>query len=322
MLSSSKRARLTSRRQKTPEAARCRSTPPLRIVTFLAPNLFWFYDFVSRYLQKKLRFPTELSVGTDYAQLAGQADMAFVCGLPYVEHTRTARPAIEPLAAPVLSGQRYLGRPIYFSDVIVRKDSQFRSFADLRGYTWAYNEPHSQSGYGIVREHLIQRGETFSYFSQVIEAGFHERAVHMVSSGEVHASAIDSHVLALLMRDNLTLAATLRIIETFGPSPIQPIVAGSHLSDSLKRDVRATLLEMADDRSARSALVKALVERFASVSDADYDEIRKMLAAAQAWEEGPLSSKDGSRARKVNAVSPLAPSEARPVVRAAQRRRM
>src|SRR5436190_23181036 len=55
---------------------------PLRVVTYLAPNLFWFYKFISAHLAKTLGYPTELVVGSDYAQLAGHADIAFVCGLP------------------------------------------------------------------------------------------------------------------------------------------------------------------------------------------------------------------------------------------------
>jgi hypothetical protein len=30
----------------------CRSRRPLRLITYLAPNLFWFYQFVRRYLEK------------------------------------------------------------------------------------------------------------------------------------------------------------------------------------------------------------------------------------------------------------------------------
>jgi phosphonate transport system substrate-binding protein len=252
------------------------------LITYLAPNLFWFYEFVSRYLARKLHCRTELLVGSSYAQLPQQADLAFICGLPYVEHSRIGVQRFEPLAAPVLRGERYGGKPVYFSDVIVRRESRFRSFADLRGRSWAYNEPHSQSGYGIVRYHLVQERETSGYFSKVIEAGYHERAIQMVCSGQVDASAIDSHVLALVMRDNPVFAGKIRIIDIFGPSPIQPIVAGSHLSNSLKSEVKNVLLEMSEDRIVKPALVRALVERFESVSDSTYDDIRRMRAVAEA----------------------------------------
>jgi phosphonate transport system substrate-binding protein len=252
------------------------------LLTYLAPNLFWFYQLVSRHLAQKLRYPMEISVGSDYGQLHEQADIAFICGLPYVEHTLLGDPHFEPLAAPVLSPDRYGGKPIYFSDVIVHRDSPFRCFADLRGRSWAYNEPQSQSGYGIVRYHLVQEGETNGYFSRVIEAGYHDRAIAMVSSGEVDASAIDSHVLALVRRDKPEIAGRLRVIDTLGPSSIQPIVAGNHLSESLKSEMKTVLLEMADDPVTKPELARALVKRFEPVSDSTYDDIRRMQAAAEA----------------------------------------
>jgi phosphonate transport system substrate-binding protein len=224
----------------------------------------------------------EISIGSDYTQLRQRADIAFICGLPYVEHTLLGDPHFEPLVAPVLSPDRYRGKPIYFSDVIVHRDSPFRCFADLRGRSWAYNEPQSQSGYGIVRYHFVQKGETNGYFSRVIEAGYHERAISMVNSGEVDASAIDSHVLALLVRDKPAIAGRLRVIDTLGPSPIQPIVAGNHLSDSLKSEMKTALLEMGDDPTTRPELARALVKRFQPVSDSTYDDIRRMQAVAEA----------------------------------------
>jgi ABC-type phosphate/phosphonate transport system substrate-binding protein len=166
--------------------------------------------------------------------------------------------------------------------VIVREDSPFRCFADLRGRSWAYNEPQSQSGYGIVRYHLVQKGETNGYFSRVIEAGYHQRAITMVNSGEVDASAIDSHVLALVVRDRPTIAGSLRVIDTLGPSSIQPIVAGNHLSHSLKSEVKKVLLEMGDDPMTKPELARALVKRFEPVSDSTYDDIRRMQAVAKA----------------------------------------
>lgn len=252
----------------------------LRLITYLAPNLFWFYEFVSRYLADKLDYPIELLVETDYAALAS-ADMAFICGLPYVEHHRLGVAPFEPLAAPVLTGERYGGKAIYFSDVIVRQESAFACFADLRGRSWAYNEPLSQSGPGVTRYHLALNGETNEFFSRIVEAGYHERAVQMVCCGDVDASAIDSHVLEHLLRDDRALSGKVRVIETFGPSPIQPFVARTDLSKALKDEVTQALLELGGDLDTRLPLQRALVERFERVSDSTYDEIRRMRAVAE-----------------------------------------
>jgi phosphonate transport system substrate-binding protein len=153
--------------------------PPraLRFVSYLAPNMLPVYGYIARYVGARLGCPTELRAGGCYNELADPPDVAFLCGLPYVEHARRGVPAVEPVAAPVLRGARYDGRPVYFSDVIVRRDSPFRTFTDLRGQSWSFNEPHSQSGYGITRWHLLRLGKTSGYFGRVVEAGFHERSI-------------------------------------------------------------------------------------------------------------------------------------------------
>ncbi len=257
-------------------------TAPLRFVTFLAPNLLDFYQFLTRYLAEKLGLPATLSVGSSYEELSDRADVAFVCGLAYVERARRGEAAVEPLAAPVLHGERYGGKPVYYSDVIVRRESPFTSFADLRGCSWAYNEPLSQSGYGITRYRLVRAGQTGGYFARVVEAGWHERAIHMVCSGEVDAAAIDSHVLAVALRDRPEWRRRLRVIDALGPSTIQPVVAARRLPERVKAGLREALLGMRHDPAAKAPLARALVARFAPVTDASYDDIRHMLAVVEA----------------------------------------
>jgi phosphonate transport system substrate-binding protein len=258
------------------------STSLLRFATFLAPNMLPVYRFITCRVARRLGCATELMVGSCYDQLGSEADVGFICGLPYVELARRPRPPVEPLAAPVLQGERYGGRPVYFSDVVVRRDSPFRCFADLRGCAWSYNEPSSHSGYGLTRYWLARLGETRGYFGRVVEAGWHERSLRLVASGEVDASAIDSQVLAVALRDHPELAARLRVVAVLGPSTIQPVVAARRLSAALRSELRAVLLELADDAEGRAQLAHGFVERFTAVADEDYDDIRAMRDAAEA----------------------------------------
>jgi phosphonate transport system substrate-binding protein len=250
----------------------------LRFATFLAPSMFPVYTFIARSVQRRLGIPTELVVGSSYQRLSEQADVSFLCGLAYIELRRQGEP-IEPLAAPLLHGRRYGGWPVYFSDVIVRRDSPFGSFADLRGCSWAFNEPYSHSGPGITCHRLVELSETQQYFGRVIQTGWHQRSIRLVLAGEVDASAVDSHVLALARRDHPELNDRLRIIDSLGPSTIQPVVVVSWLSESLKDDLRSILLELSADPAARTVLDDRLVDRFVPIADENYDDLRRMRGA-------------------------------------------
>ena len=263
-------------------AVPARAFDHLRFGTYLAPNVLPVYQAIADAVGDRLGIETELVVETDYDSCAeDRNEVCFVCSLPYVEFERQGISPAVPIAAPVLEGERYGGRPIYFSDVIVHRDSPFASFLDLRGRSWAYNEPLSHSGYGITRYHLVQLGETHGFFGEVIEAGFHEESIRMVAAREVDASAIDSQVLAVAMRDDPTLAGSLRVIDALGPSTIQPVAVSKRLPVELRERIRAALVSLHEDARMRKALALGLVERFVAVGPESYDDIRMMLRTCE-----------------------------------------
>jgi phosphonate transport system substrate-binding protein len=124
-------------------------------------------------------------------------------------------------------------------------------------------------------------GQTDGFFGEVIEAGFHDRAIAMVAAGEVDASAIDSQVLAIAFRDDPSLAERIRVIDALGPSTIQPIAISRHVEPELRDAVRDAILALGDDATIRERLAVGFVERFVPVGPADYDDIRAMLDACE-----------------------------------------
>jgi len=255
----------------------------LRFGTYLAPNMLPVYQAITEEVGRRLGIETELVVETDYESCAqDKNEVCFVCSLPYVEFERQGISPAIPIAAPVLEGERYADQPVYYSDVIVHRDSPFRSFLDLRGRSWAYNEPHSHSGYGITRYHLVEIGETHGFFGEVVEAGFHEESISMVAAGEIDASAIDSQVLAVAMRDDPSLARSLRIVDALGPSTIQPVAVSKRVPLELRDDIQRVLTSLHEDRDVRERLALGMVKRFVAVGPSSYDDIRMMLEACEA----------------------------------------
>ena len=255
----------------------------LRFGTFLAPNMLTVYEAIADAVGGRVGMTTELVVETDYENCRNDRnDICFVCSLPYVMFEREGvKPAV-PIAAPVLAGDRYGGEPIYFSDVIVHKDSDAESFLDLRSRSWSFNEPLSQSGYGITRYHLVSIGETDGFFSDVIDAGFHEESIRMVAAGDVDASAIDSQVLAVEMRDHPEVTDHLKVIDALGPSTIQPIAVSRRFDEAFREAVRTVLLEFHGTPEGREVLALGTIGRWVTVGPSDYDDIRRMVDVCEA----------------------------------------
>ena len=146
---------------------------PLRFATYLAPNMLPVYRFLAERIGGRLGCPVELVVGSSFEQFEqGEADLGVICGLPYVWLAARQPGPVEPLAAPVLAGDRYAGRPVYYSDVIVRRDSPVRRLEELRGCSWAYNEPASHSGHTATLYSLVRMGARPGFLGRVVEAGY------------------------------------------------------------------------------------------------------------------------------------------------------
>jgi phosphonate transport system substrate-binding protein len=206
----------------------------LLAATYLAPCNRPLYEFVADACGA-----SELIDGGDWRELRiGRFDIAFVCSPPMI----WLGGAVEPVAAPILTDSRFAGRPLYCSDVIVNRDSLYQSLEDLRGARWAINEPSSWSGYWVT----LQRIGSWDYFGEVVQAGFHERAMQMVANGEIDGAAIDCHVLGVALRNEPQLAASLRVVATLGPAPSQPVVVRSGLDAGTKAQIRERLLGLHD----------------------------------------------------------------------------
>lgn len=264
----------------------------LRFSSSQATNAEKQMQAVIAHLGDTLSLPIEFVSGGSWdtreaALDRGDIQLGWICGLPYVWKADILHPGLELLAAPVLAAPRYGDQPIYYSDIVVLQDGPHSAFEDLRGASWAFNEPHSHSGYNITRYHLATLGERGAFFGKIIQAGSHERALRLILDGSVDASAIDSSVLETEIRNKPELAEQIRVIEALGPSPIPPLVIHLRVPEEMRTALRARLLTLHESEAGRKVLQAGALKRFAAVEGRDYDPIREMEAQAKtvkAWQ--------------------------------------
>jgi ABC-type phosphate/phosphonate transport system substrate-binding protein len=238
------------------------------------------YRALVEVLGRRIGQPAQLLDGTSLDQLRhGLVDAAVVCGLPYIQLQAESPDTLRPLAAPVLQ-EEPSGRPVYFSEVIVRAGTEYRHFGDLRGARWAHTDAGSFSGYIATRYELVLMGESEAFFGQVLYAGSHRGAIRMVLDGQADAAAIDSHVLSVERQGDADVHR-LRVIARFGPAPAPPIVATRRLPFALGSRICDILCALDAGDPAYAFLKAGRIRRFLPVSDGDYDDIRGKLDAVE-----------------------------------------
>ncbi|HBE49456.1 MAG TPA: hypothetical protein DDW76_11810 [Cyanobacteria bacterium UBA11369] len=108
----------------------------LKLVSYLAPNWFWFYEAVAAYLGRFLKTETQIISGEgdpllELMWLQDEFDLAFICGLPFIRYCQMVPNHLQAVVAPVMRSPRYQNRPIYFSDIIVNFTWTVASFQPI-----------------------------------------------------------------------------------------------------------------------------------------------------------------------------------------------
>jgi phosphonate transport system substrate-binding protein len=257
----------------------------LKAISYLSPNLLWFYQEVIQAIARRCDCLIELIGATcdpldDPLLEHDQVDIAFICGLPLIRHNRIAKQPLEILAVPVMQGDRYQQQPIYFADIVVRADSNFYELGDLAGSRFCYNDRGSNSGYNLIRYRILQhlKSQTlptnYQFFQSSQASGSHQNSLQWIASGLADCAAIDSVVMAAELRQFPELAQSLRVIESI-PSPIPPITISSRLYNQLGcesiQEMRQALLD--PDISLQKAMELAEVSLYTTASIDNYEEI-------------------------------------------------
>jgi ABC-type phosphate/phosphonate transport system substrate-binding protein len=206
--------------------------------------------------------------------------VGFVCSPSYLWLREREPSPVELLGvAPVFGSGRNGDRPVYFCDVISARGNDISGFADLRGRSWAYNDACSLSGYyGLLRK-LDEMGEDQRFFGEVLRSGSHLDSIRMVADHEADAATIDSNVLWMRLKERPALADLVRVIDSWGPFPVQPVVVRSGLDPALKGALRDAFLDL--DVYAVPALAGFGFRRFAPVTDEDYAPERLLPNASE-----------------------------------------
>jgi ABC-type phosphate/phosphonate transport system substrate-binding protein len=193
---------------------------------------------------------------------SGEVDLGFICA-PSYRALAAAHPSSVALVgvAPVFDDPRNEGRPVYFSELVVADRCQATSLRELAGCRFGYNDLASQSGYRSLLDRLASLGLSERHLGELVLTGGHRRSLDALRDGTIDAAAIDSNTLLGLGGP----PPGTRVVETWGPFPVQPVVVAATLDDAAVATIRSTLLALPP-----AVLAPFGVTRFAPVTPSDY----------------------------------------------------
>ncbi|MCC7218245.1 MAG: phosphate/phosphite/phosphonate ABC transporter substrate-binding protein [Burkholderiales bacterium] len=203
---------------------------------------------------------------------AGNIDFAWICGFPYVLHAREFR----LLAVPV-----WRERPLYQSYLIAGVGSSVTGLSGLRGRSFAFSDPLSNSGYLYVR-YLLARQQLHSddFFGRSFFAHSHPNVVEAVAEGLADAGAVDGYVWEVLAEVMPALTARTRIVQRSPEFGFPPLVAAAHVDVPTRERMRRALLTMHESADGRAILQELRLDRLDIASPRLFDSIAEMAHVA------------------------------------------
>lgn len=202
---------------------------------------------------------------------------AFMCGLPFA----TADPQPVPLAVPVPAPEHYGGKPVYFSRLVVRRDSRFETVEDTLGGRVAWTVENSYSGYVALFDHLRRfcTPDRPTLFRETVgPLVTPAAAIAAVIEGRADLAPVDAFVWDLLALHAPERIAGLRIVDSTVPAPFPPIVASPEILPEAARRLGAAFQSMDGEPAMRPVLDGLLLKGFAAVDPAAYEVTRQRAA--------------------------------------------
>ena len=222
-------------------------------------------DYLTEAFDKEI----ELVVTTDYSSMIEAArndrlDLAYFGPLSYV--LAKAVSDIEPFAARIKGGTK-----TYNSCIIGNTKKGVTSFDDIKGTTFALGDPASTSSRLFPELTLAENGLTKGKDFQGVYLGSHDAVALAVQNGNAQAGGMACPILKSLKKKGVIDPSKVTTIAQSSPIPQYPWTMRSTLSPELKEKIRVTFLDLDSDK----VLKPFNADGFASITDSDYDGIRK-----------------------------------------------
>ena len=234
-----------------------------------------YYQHLLDYLSLKTGINIERIDKKSYSEInnmlkKNEVDAGFVCSGPYVEGAKKF--GLELLVVP----QAY-GKTTYNSYILVNHNSTVEHIEELKGKSFAFTDPKSNTGKVVPTYMLAKIGETpKEFFKSYTFTYGHDKSIQAVAQNIVDGAAVDSLVWEYMNLKDPQYTSKTKILIKSDPYGIPPVVIRKGIDRKIKDSLRKTFLEMHKDKKGKDILEHMMIDKFVEAEDKSYNSIRDM----------------------------------------------
>jgi phosphonate transport system substrate-binding protein len=237
-----------------------------------------YYGQMLEWVGKKIGQPVEMVQEENYDLMDAKLEknelsVAFLCAGPYVKDH-------DKFGAELLVAPQSYGQPLYYSYILVPKDSSAKSFADLKGKKFGFTDPKSNTGC-LVPTYMVAKDFSSTpdkFFSEVIYTKSHDKSIEAVAKKIVDGVAVDSLIYDYAAKKNPVYTSQTKILVKSPPYGIPPVVVRKDIDPKLRESLKNAFLSMHEDPAGKAILDGIMVDKFIVPKDEDYNSVRDMAA--------------------------------------------
>jgi phosphonate transport system substrate-binding protein len=233
------------------------------------------------YLSNKLGISIELTMLSRYGNIVErlrteQIDAAFLGS--FTGALSITQLGVEPLARPI----NLDGTSSYHGLIFVRKDSNIKSVADMKGKVMAFVEQATTAGYIFPLAYLNRKGvnDHRQFFKEFYFTGSHDSAIEAVFNGEADIGAAKNTIFDLYMENNPKAKDEIIVLENSPDVPSNGLCVVPTLDKELKVKIKTLLLELDKDPVGEDILNKLRALRFTDTKKEDYQPVMDLALEA------------------------------------------
>jgi phosphonate transport system substrate-binding protein len=229
---------------------------------------------LAAYLSENLGIEVRLTILSSYGEViekirTGEVDAAFLGS--FTAALAISQLGFVPLARPINMD----GTSTYYGQIFVRKDSNIKTVADMKGKSLALVERATTAGYVFPMAWLKRQGidDIRAYFSDYFFTGSHDAAIDAVLNNRADVGSAKNTIYEQMRESNPRIDNELVILASSPRVPSNALCIRTTLALQYKKQLKDLLLNLHQDPKGTEVLKKLGAKRFVETGRDDYQPV-------------------------------------------------